>query len=64
MNYNIMCYLNRQLVPVDMEGESLPDAINNLINDQGENLGPIVMVKQAEFSMGANGRISGVKETI
>jgi hypothetical protein len=64
MNYNIMCYLNRQLVPVDMEGESLPDAINNLINDQGDNLGPIVMVKQAEFYMAPNGHVSGVPEEI
>lgn len=63
-NYQIICYLNRQLVPVDVESDSLPGAINQLIDDQGDNLGPIVMVRESGFYMAPNGQISGVPEII
>jgi hypothetical protein len=63
-NYNIMAYLNGQLVPLDVEAESMQDAINLLGDQYGESLGPIVQARQSGFYMDNNGRISGVPEEI
>jgi hypothetical protein len=63
-NYNIMAYLDGKLTPIDVEAESMQDAINILGDEHGEKLGPIVQARQSGFYMDNNGRISGVPEEI
>ena len=62
--YQVMAYLNKQLSPIDIEGETLPDAIHNLQEKYGEELSRIVSIKEAGFYMDCNGRFSGVPEII
>lgn len=63
-NYNIIGYLDGKLTSMDVEAESMQDAINILMDTNGDHLGPIVQARKNGFFMDGNGRFYGVAEEI